>query len=169
MNAPSITEASSAILPVPEKNNNSADFQITTYEQPNINFTSLFINSYPINNIVLLLTPLISINQPFVNLPFVIYSNSIHYSYSYSDTYLPSPVHFVFLLSDQIASDIIHIFVQASLHTLPNNLQLVVLENKINTNFKQTHISHIDSLLLAFPNRDYTSFESIIRSCIAHF
>ena len=171
MNAPSITEASSAILPVPEKNKNSADFQLTTYEnlQPIMDPTSPFINAYPINNTVLHLTPLSSINQPYVNLPLVIYSNSINYSYCFSDTFLPSPVHFVFPSSDQIASDIIHFFVQASPHTSPNNLQLVVFENMLNKNFKQTLISHTDSLLLAFSNHDYTTFESIIRRCIAHF
>ena len=91
--------------------------------------TSPFINAYPNNNTVLPLTPISSINQPYVNLPLVIYSNSINYSYSYSDKFLSSPVHFVFPSSNQIASDIIHSFVQASPHTSPNNLQLVVYEN----------------------------------------
>ena len=129
MNAPSITEASSAILPAFEKNQNSSDFQLMTYSNlpPIMGPTLPFINAYPISNTVLLLTPLSSINQPYVNLPLVIYSNSINYSYSYSDTFLPSPVHFVFPSSDQIASDIIHFFVQASPHISPNNLQLVVL------------------------------------------
>ena len=135
-----------------------------------LNFTSLFINAYPINYTVLVLTRfLTSINQPYVNHPFVIYSNSINYSYSYSDTFIPLPVHFVFPSSDQIAYDIIHSLVQASPHTSPNNLQLVVFENMLNKHFKQILISHIDSLLLACHNRDYTTFESIILSCIAHF
>ena len=34
--------------------------------------------------------------------------------------------------------------------------------------YKQSLISHIDLLLRAFPNRNYTTFETIIRSCIAH-
>ena len=171
MNAPSIKETSSAIPTVLEKNENSADFQLTTYENlPSImDPTSPFINAYPINNIVSLSSPFSSINQRYVNLPLVIYSNSTNYSYSYSDTFLPSLVHFIFPSSDQIASDIIHFFVQASPHTSPNNLHLDVLENLLNKHFKQILISHIDSLLLAFPNRDYTTFESSIRSCIAHF
>ena len=163
MNAPSITEASSAILHVFEKNKISADFQLMTYENlpPIMDPTSPFINAYPINNTVLLLTPLSSINQPYVNFPLVIYSNSINYSYSYSDTVIPSPVHFGFPLSDQIASDIINVFVQASPHTSPNNLQLGVLENMLNKHFKQTLISHIDSLLLAFLQHLNQSFASV--------
>ena len=121
--------------------------------------TSPFINAYPINQTVSLTTPLSSINQPYIYLSLVIYPNSIYYSYSYSDTFLFLLVHFVFPSSDQIASDIIHFFVQATPHTLQNNSQLVVLENMLNKHFKQTLISHIDSLLLAFPNCDYTTFE----------
>ena len=131
---------------------------------------SPLINAYPINNTVSLSIPsLISINQLYVNIPIVILSNCTNYYYFYNDTFLPSFVHFVFPSSDQIASDIIHFNVQASPHTSPNNLQLVVLENMLNKHFKQILISHIDLLLLAFPNRDDTSFESIIRSCIVHF
>ena len=171
LNAPSIPEASFVIPPVPENNKTIADFQLTAYENlpPIINPTSPFINSYSIHNTVLLLTPLSSINQPCVNLPHVIYSNSINYSYSYCDSFLHSPVHFVFPSSDQIASDIIHFLVEASPHTSPNNLQLVVFENMLNKNFKLTLISYINSLLVAFSNRDYTTFQSVIRSCIARF
>ena len=171
INEPSIKETSSAIPTLLEKKNNRADFQLTKYENlpPIMDPTSPFINAFPINNTVSLTTPLSSINQPYVNLRLVIYSNSINYSYSYSDTFLPLPEHFVFPTSNQIASDIIHVFVHASPHTSPNNLQLVVLENMLNKHFKQTLISHIDSFLLAFPNRNYTTFKSVIRSCIAHF
>ena len=99
MNTLSIKETSSAIQTVFEKNENSADFQLTTYKNllPIMDPTSPFINAYPINNTVSFSTCLCSINQPYVNLPPVIYSNSINYSYSYSDTFLPSPVHFVFI------------------------------------------------------------------------
>ena len=59
MNEPSIKETSSAIPIVLEKNENSADFQLTTYENlPRImDPTSPFINAYPINNTVSLSTP----------------------------------------------------------------------------------------------------------------
>ena len=90
-----------------------------------------------------------------VNLTLVIDLNSTNYSYSYSDTFLFSSEHFIIPSSDQIANDIIHFLVQASPQTSPNNLQLVVFENMLNKYFKQILISHIDSLLLAFINRDY--------------
>ena len=129
MNAPSIKETSSAIQTVFEKNINSGDFQLTTYENlpPIMDPTSPCKNAYPFNNTVsLFTTSLSSMNQHYVNLALVIYSSISNYSYSYCDTFLPSPVDFVIPSSDQIASDIIHFFVQASPHTSPNNLQLVV-------------------------------------------
>ena len=54
-------------------------------------------------------------------------------------------------------------------YTTPNNLQLVVLENIINKHYKQSLISNIELLLLAIPNRNYQTFETIICSCIAYF
>ena len=88
-----------------------------------------------------------------------------------SNTLIPTAYNsnFVFLSFENIASDIIHLFVQASPHTSPNRLQLFVLENVLNKHYKQSIISQIDLLLLAFPNRNYTTFESIIRSCITTF
>ena len=94
---------------------------------------------------------------------------SITYSYSYSDTLLPTLSNFVFPSSEQIESYIIYFLVQASPHKSSNNLQLVVLEIMLNKHYKQSLISDIDLLLLAFPNRNYTTFETIICSCIAHF
>ena len=87
-----------------------------------------------------------------------------------SNTLLPTAYtsNFVFPSSENIASDIIHFFVQASPHTSPNKLQLFVLD-MLNKHYKQSIISHIDLLLLAFPNRNYTTFESIICSCITPF
>ena len=82
--------------------------------------------------------------------------------------FFPTPLNFVFTSSEQFASDIIHFLVQASPHTLPNNLQLVVFENMLIKHYKQSLISHINLLLLAFPNSNYTTFETIICSCIAH-
>ena len=111
---------------------------------------------------------LISGESPYVNIPSMISLNSTTYLYSYSDTLLPTPSNFVFPSSEQIASDIIYFLVQASPHKSSNNLQLVVLENMLNNHYKQSFISDIDLLLLAFPNRNYTTFETIIRSCIAH-
>ena len=88
-----------------------------------------------------------------------------------SNTLLPTAYtsKFVFLSSENIASDIIYFFVQASPHTSPNKLQLFVFENMFNEHYKQSIFSHIDLLLLAFPNRNYTTFESIICSCITTF
>ena len=131
--------------------------------------TSPFINAIPFNNTVSLSPPIISTNQPYVNLPTVKVSTITNCSYSYSNTLLPTPSNFVFPSSEQIASDIIHFLVQASPQTSLNNLQLFVLENMLNKHYKQSLISHIDLLLFAFPNRNYTTFESIIRSCITHF
>ena len=157
-----------------KQNEHSSDFLLTTNKtlQLIMDSTSLFINAYLINNTASLSTPSFSsTKQPYINLPtfIYIYSSSTNYSYSYSNTFLPSHVHFVLVLSDQIANDIIHIFVQASLPTSTNNLKLVVLENMLNKHFKQSLISQIKSMLLAFLTCDYTTYESIIRSCIVHF
>ena len=95
--------------------------------------------------------------------------NSSTYSYSYSNTLLPTPSNFVFPSSEQIASNVNYFFVQASPHKSSNNLQLVVLENMLNKHYKQSIISDIDLYLLAYPNRNFTTFETIIRSCIVNF
>ena len=131
--------------------------------------TSPFINAVSINNTVSLSpTSIISTNQPYVNLPLFKYSSNTNYSYSYNNTFFPTPLNFVFPSSEQIASYIIHFLVQASPHTSPNYLLLVVFENMLIKHYKPSVISHINLLLLAFPNRNYTTLETIIRSCIAH-
>ena len=131
--------------------------------------TSPFINAFSINNTVSLSPPsIISIYQPYVKLPPFKYSSNTDYSYSNSNTFFPKPLNLIFPSSDQIASDIIHFLVQASPHTSPNNVQLVVFENMLIKHYKPSLISHINLLLLAFPNSNYTTFETIIRSYIAH-
>ena len=171
VNAPSIENTSTALPTLSKTSENSEDLRLTTYENlpPIMDLTSPFINALPFNNNVSLSPPIISTNQPYVNLPPVKISSIINYFYSYSNTLLPTPSNFVFPSSEQIASDIIHFLVQASSQTSPNNLQLFVLENMLNKHYKQSLISYINLLLLAFPNRNYTTFESIIRSCITHF
>ena len=120
MNAPSIKKTSFAIPTVLERNVNRADFQLTTYENlpPIMDPISPFINSYPLNNSVLLSTPLSSINQPYVNLPLVIYSNSTNYSYSYSITFL------------------LHLYILYFLHLIRLQVKLFIFS------FKPRHIHH---------------------------
>ena len=132
--------------------------------------TSPFINASSINNTVLLRPSFISnTNHTYLNVPHVRYSNRINYSYTYSDTLLPTNLNFVFILSGLIASEIIDFFVQALTHTSSNMLQLFVFDNMLNKHFKQPLIFHIDLLLLAFSNRNDKTFKSIIRSCIITF
>ena len=173
INPPSMEKTSSPKPTAPSNSENSADRRPSTYENlPSImDPTSPFINAFPINDTVV--SPsfhsLISVESPYINIPFMISLNSTTYSYSYSNTLLPTPSKFVFPSSEQIASDIIYFLVKASPHKSSNNLQLVVLENMLNEHYKQSLISDIELLLLVFPNRYYTTFETIIRSCIAYF
>ena len=133
-------------------------------------FTLPFINAFPINDTIVSHYPhSIMCRVALCKYSFYDIINSITYSYFYSDTLLPTPSNFLFPLSKQIASDIIQFLIQASKNKSSNNLQLVVLENMLNKHYKQSFISDIDLLLLAFPNRKYTTFETIISSCIAHF
>ena len=171
MNAPTIENTYTALTTVPKTSENSSVLRIS----PNKNLpfimdpTSPFINSSSINNTVSLPpSSIICTNQTYLNLSPVKYSSRTGYSYSYSNTLLSTPSNFVFPLFEQIASDIIHFLVQASPHTSPNNLELVVLENMLIKHYKQSLIFHIDLLLLVFQNGNYTTFETIIRSCIAH-
>ena len=171
MNTPSLEKTPSAIPTVPNRSENSEDTRLSTYENlpPIMDPNSPFINAFSINNTVSLSPPsTISINQPYVFLPPFNYSSNTNYSYSYSNTFFPTPLNFVFILSEQIASDIIYFLVQASPHTPPNNLQLVVFENMFIKHYKPSFIFHINLLLLAFLNCNYTTFETIIRSFIAH-
>ena len=121
-------------------------------------------------NITVSLSPssIICSNQTYLNVSPVKYSSRTGYSYSYSNTLLSTPSNFVFHSSEQIASDIIHFLVQALPHNSPNTVDLVEFENMLIKYYKQSPISHIDLLLLVFQNRNYTTFETIIRSCIAH-
>ena len=77
------------------------------------------------------------------------FPSSSNYSNSYSNILLPTLSNFEFPSSEQIASDIIHFLVQASPHTIPNKLQLVVLENMLIKRYKQSLISHIDFFQVA--------------------
>ena len=172
LNATSNNNTSTALPSLPISSKISADLRITTFAHlPHImSPISPFINALHINNIVSLSTfSLICANQPYVNHPAVIYLSSTSYSDTDSNTLLPTVSNCLFPSSEQIASDIIHVFIHASPHRSPNRLQLFVLENMLNKHFKQSLISHIDLLLLAFSNRNYLTFESIIRSCIKTF
>ena len=171
VNAPSIENTSTALPTLPKTSENTADLRLTTFENlpPIMDPTSPFINAFPFNNTGSLSPPIISTNQPYVNFPPVKFSSITNYFYSNDNTLLPTRSTFVFPSSEQIASDIIHFLVQASSQTSPNNLRLFVFENMLNKHYKQSLISHIDLLLLTFPNRNYSTLESIIRSCITEF
>ena len=150
MNAPSLEKTSSAIPTVFNRSENSEDTRLTRYENlpPIMDPNSKFINAYSINNTVLLLSPSIIItNQPYVNFPPFNYSSNTNYFYSYSNTFFPTPLNFVFFSSEQIANDIIHFFILSSPYTLPNNLQWVVFENMLIKHYIPSLIFHINLLL----------------------
>ena len=171
VNAPKIEYTYIALPTVPKTSKNISILRISPYE--NLPFildpTSPFINALSINNTVSLSPSSMNCtNQTYLNVSPVKYSSRTKYSYSYSNTLLSTPSNFVFPISEQIASDITHFLVQATPLTSPNNLQLVVLKNMLIKHYKQSLISHIDLLLLVYQNRNYTTFETIIPSCIAH-
>ena len=94
-------EKTSSAKPTASRNSeNSADLRPSTYENlPSImDPTSPFINAFPINDTVILLSfhSRISGESPYVNIPPMISINRTTYSYSYSDTLLPTSSNFVF-------------------------------------------------------------------------
>ena len=87
---------------------------------------------------------------------------------TYSDTLLPStPSYFPFPSSDQLASDLLSFLVQVSPQSA-SSLHLLVLENTLRKHFYPTLVSHIESLYITHPNRNYVTFEYIIRNSLSH-
>ena len=131
--------------------------------------TSSFITAFSFNKTISLSPPIINTSKPYVNLYPVKFSSITNYCYSYSNTLLLKRSNFIFPSSEQIASDNIYFLVQASPQISSDNLPLLVIENMLNKHYKQSLIFHINLLFFAFPNCKYTTFESIICSCITHF
>ena len=117
-----------------------------------------------------------SSDPTYANLPNVIMSSSASNSSTstYSDTLIPSthlpstPSFFVFPSSDQLASDLISFLVQVSPQS-SSRLHLLVLENTLRKHFYPILVSHIESLYTTHPNRNYYTFDYIIRNSLSHF
>ena len=171
MNTPSAENTSTALPTIPKTSEDIQNHELLTYENvPSIQNATLPYIDEDLHNYTISLTlpSNISIKQSYVNIPPIINSSSIHYSYFYSKTLVTAHSDFEFPSSEQIATEILHFLIEASPHTSSNRIQFFVLENMFNKHYKQSLISHIDELLLAIPLRNYNTFEFIIRSCIAH-
>ena len=110
-------------------------------------------------------------NTAYVNLPNVIVSSTAsNNSSTYSDTLVPfTPSCFEFPTSDKLASDLISFLVQVSSQPQSaGSIHLRVLENMMSKQFYPILVSHIDSLYLTYPNRNYITYEFIIRNCLSH-
>ena len=152
----SSTEKTLTAMPtVPTTSEINPTFQMTFHSSP-------YDNLPPYENVL----PVTTTASPYLNVPPVIISSS-SCTYSNSDTLIPTPSTFVFPSSDQIASDIISFLIQASPQSSSNSLQLIVLENMLHKHYKPSLVSHIDLVCSINPNRNYITFESIVRSCIS--
>ena len=118
-----------------------------------------------------------SSDPSYVNLPNVIMSSSASNSSTstYSDTLIPStllpttPSCFEFPSSYKRASDLISFLVQVSPQPLSaSRIHLLVLENMLRKQFYPILVTHIDSLYRTYPNRNYITYEFIIRNCLSH-
>jgi hypothetical protein len=116
-------------------------------------------------------------DSPYVNVPSIIMSSSSSNSSSstYSDTLIPNtllpstPSCFEFSSSDKLASDLIAFLVQVSPQPQSaSRIHLLVLENMLRKQFYPILVSHIDSLYHTYPNRNYITYEFIIRNCLSH-
>ena len=148
----------------------------TTSEQASS--LKLTIKSTPYEN----LPPELITSSPYVNVPtgiitssssnaiYSVTSSNSSSTYTYSDTLLPStPSYFAFPSSEQLASDLISFLVQAAPQPQSaSSLHLLVLENTLRKHFYSILISHIDSLYITHPNRNFITFEFIIRNCLSH-
>ena len=171
MNTPSSENTSIAMPTVPKICEDIQNHELSTYENvPSIqNATLPYIDEDMHNYTISLTLPSnISTKKSYVNIPPILNSSSIDYSYFYSKTLLTAHSNFEFPSSEQIATDILYFLIEASPHTSSNRIQFCVLENMLNKHYKQFIISHIDELLLAIPLCNYKTFELIICSCIAH-
>ena len=171
MNTPYANNTTTALPTITKICEDIQNHKLSTYKNvPSIqNATLPYINKHLHIYTISLTLPLnISTNQSYVNIPPIIDSSSIDYSYFYSKTLLTAHSNFEFPLSDQIATDIFHFLIEASPHFSSNRIKFVVLENMLNKHCNQSKISYIDKLLIAIPLRNYKTFELIICSCIAH-
>ena len=120
MNTPSADNTSTALPTVPKTCEDIQNHELSTYENvPSIqNATLPYIDEY-LHNYTISLTPPsnISTKQSYVNIPFIIDSSSIDYSYFYSKTLLTEHSNFEFPSSEQIATDILYFLIEASPHT----------------------------------------------------
>ena len=132
------------------------------------------------------LPPVFSSDSTYANLPTVIASSSSTTSYSvtasnnsssytYSDTLTPSTLNqntssfFEFPSSENLASDLVAFLVQISPQPhSASQLHLLALENMLRKHFYPNLVSHINSLYLTYPNRNYITFEFIIRNCLSY-
>lgn len=130
------------------------------------------------------LPPVFSSDTTYENLPTVIASSSSTTSYSviasnnsstYSDTLTPSTLLqpnsscFEFPSSEKLASDLVAFLVQISPQPhSASTLHLLCLENMLRNHFYPSLVSHINSLYRTYPNRNYITFEFIIRNSLSY-
>ena len=120
MNTPFAENTSPALPTVPINCENIQNHELSTYENvPSIQNITLPYIDEDLHNYTNSLTPPsnISSKQSYVNIPPIIDSSSIDYSYFYSKTLLTANSNFEFPSSEQIATDILHFLIEASPHT----------------------------------------------------
>ena len=116
MNTPSAENTSTALPTIPNICEDIQNHELSTFENvPSIqNATLPYIDEDLHIYIISLTLPLnISTKQSYVNIPPVIESSSIDYSYFYSKTLLTVHSNFEFPSSEQIATDILHFLIDA--------------------------------------------------------
>ena len=119
-NTPSAENTSTALPTVPKNCEDIQNYELSTYENvPSIQNATLPYIDEELQNYTNSLTPpsKISIKQSYVNIPLIIDSSSIDYSYFYSNTLLTAHSNFESPSSKQIATDILHFLIEASPHT----------------------------------------------------
>ena len=165
---PSMEKTLTATATIPTTSEHNATLTMTFHSSPYENLPLYENLSSVMNNTSSFITPsaVVTTVSPYVNVPPVI-SSSSSTTYTSSNTLVPTYSTFAFLIYEQIACDIITFLVQSSPQSSANTLPLIVLENMLHKHYKPSLVSHIDSLLLATPDRTYITFETLVRSCIS--
>ena len=135
MNTPSAKNTSTALPTIPKICEDIQNHKLSTYENvPSIQNATLPYIDEDLHNYTISLTlpSNISTKQSYVNIPAIINSSSIDYSYFYSKTLLTAHSDFEFPSSKQIATDILHFLIEASPHTSSNRIQIFVLQTIYN-------------------------------------
>ena len=171
--SPSMEKTLTAMPTIPTASEHNAILSMTFHSSSYENLRSFENLSSVINTNSSFITPstVVTTISPHANVHPVIFSscNTVYFvsnTYSSSNTLVPTILTIAFFTSEQIACYIISFLIQSSPQSSSNTLPLIVLENMLHKHYKPSLVSHIESLLLATPNRTYITFETIVRSCI---